>query len=120
MRYFWFEGQWVPGWVIRAETAPHTLPVANIIGDEMEPLEHPLTGETLDSKSQFRRRTHAAGCEELGNDAPRTMPKRERDMSRRDDIQRAWQKLEQGYRPDNALGKPVEIEGNVRMYGGRR
>lgn len=36
--------------------------------DTMEATMHPVTGEMLDSKSEFRRRTRAAGCIEFGNE----------------------------------------------------
>lgn len=109
MRYFWKDGAWVPGWVVRAERAPHSL---HIIGDEMEPLQHPVSGQTVDSKSQFRRMTRDAGCVELGNDAPAAPAAPERDASVRDDVHRAWLKLEQGYRPE----RPQVLGGEVRMY----
>lgn len=110
MRYFWHAGEWVPGWVIRAERAPHSL---HIISDEMQPLQHPVSGQTVDSKSQFRAMTRAAGCVELGNDAPAVPAARNGGtQERRNDIERAWQKLEQGYRPE----RPQALDGEVRMY----
>ena len=40
----------------------------NVISDSMDPLKHMGTGRVLDSKSEFRKDTRAAGCEEAGND----------------------------------------------------
>lgn len=37
----------------------------NVIQDSMDATWHPATGEILESKSEFRRRTKAAGCVEI-------------------------------------------------------
>ena len=51
-------------------------PRIHVIGDTLpQALKHPATGLVTDSKSRFRRETRAAGCVELGTDAP-TTPKR--------------------------------------------
>lgn len=48
-------------------------PVARpqIITDSMDAVRHPVTGQYMDSKSEFRKITRAAGCEEMGNEQPR-------------------------------------------------
>jgi len=71
--------------------APH------IIRDTMDPLQHPCTGEFIDSKSQFRRITKAHGCIELGNEQPQ--PRQTWDRVSRDDVRAAIHKVSQGYRP---------------------
>lgn len=43
-----------------------------IISDVQEPLKHPVTGKIHTSKSNFRRDTKAAGCEEIGNEKMET------------------------------------------------
>jgi len=115
MKYFWLDGQWVPGWMVRAVRASGSLPAPNIISDDMDALRHPVTGKMSESKSAFRAMTRAAGCRELGNDAPTEPAKSVPDRTRRNDIQRAWQKLEQGYKP--ATVAPLS-PGTARVYGG--
>lgn len=43
-----------------ANAAPH------VITDIMDGTWHPVTGRVVDSKSEFRKMTRAAGCEEVG------------------------------------------------------
>jgi hypothetical protein len=85
-----------------------------IISDCQEPLLHPVTGEILDSKSQFRARTRAAGCLELGNDAPagNFRPQGSKKELRRD-ISEAISMVEQGYQHP-MLGP---LTGSTRRYG---
>ena len=42
-------------------------PRLRYISDHMDPLQHPVSGKTYDSKSEFRRATKAAGCIEVGD-----------------------------------------------------
>jgi hypothetical protein len=57
------------------ERAPrHRGDTVNIITDEIEPLEHPCTGEMITSKSRFRDITKAHGCEEVGTEKRWTGP----------------------------------------------
>lgn len=49
-----------------------------VIQDSMSPTWHPATGEILESKSAFRRATKAAGCEEYGNDVPKSRDRYQR------------------------------------------
>ena len=44
------------------------LPATGIITDTMDNLWHPCNGRYSNSKSQFRRWTKEAGCEEIGNE----------------------------------------------------
>jgi hypothetical protein len=107
-RYVWHEGQWYP-------VGPHVLPPRiHIIGDHMAAARHMANGRTYDSKSAFRAATRAAGCVELGNDAPVAPPPPAVNRAElRNDIRTAFEQLEQGYRP-----QPAEtVSGKVRMYG---
>lgn len=45
-----------------------------VISDHMSGALHPVTGRVHDSKSNFRRDTRAAGCEEVGNEPIRERP----------------------------------------------
>ena len=104
MKYVW--GGYRNGWIKIERTTPRAL--VQLISDQMAAARHPVTGEVLDSKSSFRRRTREAGCVELGNDAAaetsrHPMPRGERI---RDSIARAWSELEQG-RPAMPQGHAV-------------
>lgn len=51
------------------ETRPSTnIYTHAIIGDTIDPLMHPATGETYDSKSAFRRKTKELGYIEIDDD----------------------------------------------------
>ncbi len=55
--------------------------------DYLPEMKHPITGKTMDSKSQFRAVTRAHGCVEVGNDRQRDtrhseMPNLKSDISR--------------------------------------
>lgn len=39
-----------------------------VIEDTMDAVAHPVTGKLMDSKSEFRKVTRAAGCVEVGNE----------------------------------------------------
>ena len=109
MRYVWRDMEWQPI-VVRAPTGRSAM----IVRDTMDALRHPVTGKVVDSKSAFRRMTKDAGCVELGNDAASVTERRpDQDRSLRQDIHKAWQKLEQGYKP-----QPTErAVGGERRYG---
>lgn len=63
--------------------------------DAMPPLKHMATGQIIDSKSEFRRQTKAAGCIEVGNDPEIMRPPRRQidDFPLRPLIEKAWYKL---------------------------
>lgn len=42
-----------------------------VISDTMPDMRHPATGKVMNSKSQFRAITRAAGCVEVGNEIQR-------------------------------------------------
>ena len=84
-------GKLVPKWCAEPKQANRSV---SVISDTMQPLRHMATGKVIDSKSQFRNETKAAGCVELGNEAikPRTPIKLDR-RQRVDDIRRAIYQL---------------------------
>lgn len=90
--YIWHDGGWV-----RSVRAPR--PRIAIIRDGMDALRHPATGQMFDSKSEFRRATKDAGCEELGNDVP-MHHEYQPAGGMKDDIAEAMNMLDQGYRPE--------------------
>jgi hypothetical protein len=63
--YVMRDGKLVPKRLAARRDVPARV---HITSDTMEPLRHMVTGEILDSKSAFRARTRAAGCEEVGNE----------------------------------------------------
>lgn len=61
--------QYRPGMgVVPLEEIAEKQSFHSVIGDEMSPTLHPVTGEVIESKSKFRRRTKDVGCVEVGND----------------------------------------------------
>jgi hypothetical protein len=98
-RHIWHKGEWVD--VTDWKRAPRVGPY--IIRDTCDPLQHPITGETFDSKSAFRAVTRAHGAVELGNDAPTEPPKRQAPDSKADVIQ-AYQMVRDGY-----TAPPIEV-----------
>ena len=106
MKYIWHNGGWTP-----AARAPRVSAAPYIIRDGMGALRHPATGEMFDSKSQFRRATKDAGCEELGNDVP-LHHEYQAPADIKGDIAEAINMLEQGYEPEPCPA----IEGEVREY----
>lgn len=61
------------GKLVPKETAPplhqqHHAKRVHVQSDSMPPLKHMATGQIVDSKSEFRRQTKAAGCIEVGDD----------------------------------------------------
>lgn len=60
------------GRLVRKEHAPPRPGSGiHIISDTMPAMRHPATGKLMDSKSQFRAITRAAGCVEVGNESQR-------------------------------------------------
>lgn len=106
-QYVWWQNQWVG--VSRETPKPRIA----IISDHMTPLRHPVSGAILDSKSQFRAATRAAGCVELGNDAQSCASRVAFDRKGlRNDINQAISELEAG-RPAPI---PPMAEGVSRKY----
>jgi len=93
-RFIWHAGDWVD--VTDLKRPPRIGPY--IIRDGMNALQHPATGEMMDSKSAFRRVTREHGLVEMGDQAPTTAPPRAL-PSVKADIVEAIQALKQGYEP---------------------
>lgn len=73
----------------------------HVISDIMPPTRHPVTGQLMDSKSEFRKVTKVNGCIEVGDDrslSPDNPRKRiELDRNQRaSDIARAINELKHG------------------------
>lgn len=83
-------------WAPRPPSAPrpHVENAAPyVISDTMDPTMHMATGRIVDSKSQFRKMTREAGCEEVGNDMPPRLKEPERVRPVGPDIKRAIEEL---------------------------
>ncbi len=61
--------------------------------DYLPDMKHPITGKTMDSKSQFRAVTRAHGCVEVGNEVQRDTRRMEM-PSIKGDVARAIAELE--------------------------
>ena len=82
----------VTGWT----RPPQRFP--SIRRDTMDAAVHPATGAVMDSKSRFREVTKAHGLVEVGTDnLTNRNPPRESRESRKRDIKRAIEMVEQGY-----------------------
>lgn len=81
-----------------------TIPVPQLIRDQMDPLQHPADGRFYDSKSQMRAVAKAHNLIEVGTEVQ--TDQRRHDPVTSNDVGEAIQKLNQGYRPtvqDEAL-----------------
>jgi hypothetical protein len=88
--YVFRDGHIVP----KSTAAPlHAGPF--VISDALPDLTHPITGKPMDSKSNFRAVTRAAGCVEVGNEAQRDTRRIDGfdSRSRKADIARAIKEL---------------------------
>ncbi len=74
------------------------LPAPMLIRDQMDPLRHPITGDMIESKNEFRAITRKNGGEELGNDKQTVSPPR--DTTYESDVGEAIRKVNEGYRPN--------------------
>lgn len=90
--YVYRDGKLVPK---QSASPPRTTKRVYVQSDAMPPLKHMATGKIVDSKSEFRRQTKAAGCIEVGNDPEILRPPRRQieDFPIEPLIERAWQKL---------------------------
>ena len=75
------------------------LPRPMLIRDHMEPLQGMHDGKFYDSKSALRRSYKEGGFVELGNDAPTTPSAPPRPGGFKEDVQAAFQKVRDGYKP---------------------
>ena len=104
MKYVWHDGAW------REAFRPPPQPRIHIIRDGMEPLRHMATGEVMDSKSAYSKKTRELGYEEYGNDAPMPVKPVWNDPTRKADIAQAVQMVSQGYQAPRAE-TPKELQG---------
>lgn len=72
------------------------LPSPMISTDTMAAVQHPCTGEMIDSKARFRNITKAHGCVEVGNDPARLKP-REKPKVDRKEVRAAIRKAKAEY-----------------------
>lgn len=93
-KHVWHKGEWID--VTDYKRPPRVGPY--IIRDTMDALQHPATGQVMDSKSAFRRATRDAGCVEIGDQAPATLPNRG-PVDVKADIIEAMQAVKEGYTP---------------------
>lgn len=64
-----------------------------ILSDEMPETWHPVTGQVMTSKSEFRKVTKAAGCEEVGDQALTTSAPRDNLQEIKQDVADAYNHL---------------------------
>lgn len=107
-------------WVIRdgrlvektyeRHSARSSLPCPNIIRDGLsEPLQHMANGQWYDSKRAMEKADRAAGCVCIGNEVPK-QPAPEPMPPWRDDVISAYEKVKQGYKPQQITLKDVPKE----------
>ena len=70
-----------------------------LIRDQMDALQGMHDGKFYESKSELRRSYKEGGFVELGNDAPTTPKAPERPGGFKDDVQAAYKKVRDGYKP---------------------
>lgn len=111
-KYVWHNGTFVD--VTDWKPPPRKTPY--IIRDSMDALQHPATGQMMDSKSEFRKTTRAHGLVEVGNDVSGKSLKSptETRRARKQAISDAYEAVAAGYTPP-----PVESVldwGETRTY----
>ena len=103
-KYVWHDGDW------REYVPMPPAPRVYIIRDGMEPLRHMATGEIMDSKSAYSKKTKDLGYVEFGNDVPMPQKPVWHDATRKADIAQAVEMVKQGYvAPVEAT--PPELQG---------
>ncbi len=79
-------------WAEQANSGPGFY----VVSDTMAPTRHMATGRMHDSKSEFRKDTRAAGCEEMGTDPAARRAKPRYQVTQADvvpDVKRAIEQL---------------------------
>lgn len=110
-KYVWHNGTFVD--VTDWKPAPRKTPY--IIRDTMDALQHPVTGQMMDSKSEFRKVTRAHGLVEVGNDSPKSpKPPTESKHARKKAISEAYEAVAAGYTPPPV--ESVSDWGETRTY----
>ncbi len=100
MTYRWIRldnGRSVYRKVVEDNRQRSELSAPMLIRDQMDALRHPITGDMVESKAQFRGITRQNGGVEVGNDKANVSPPK--DTSYGNDVGAAIQKLNSGYRP---------------------
>lgn len=96
------------GKLVPKREAPPAVDAPYVLRDAFnDPLWHPATGQLIASKSEFRRATRAAGCEEVG-DMPQRDTRAPLDSTPshyRDAVGYAINKLKNGYKPAEHGGR---------------
>jgi len=74
--YVWRDGKWIdkrlappPAPPAARSELPIPMYISDKIGDGINGMWHPATGEWIDSKAKFRAETAARGLTEMGNEA---------------------------------------------------
>ena len=81
------------------------LPAPNVIRDGLaEPLQHMSNGRWYDSKRAMEKADREAGCVCVGNETPKPVPFEPPPITM-DDVEQAYSKLEQGYKPSIPVEK---------------
>lgn len=83
----------------------HAVPLPAFRRDHMDPLWHPLDQRTYDSRSDYDAVTKAnPQYQEVGDQMP-TAGIPDVDQNIKDDVGRAYQMVQQGYKPDTATSE---------------
>ncbi len=108
MTYRWIRldnGRSVYRKVVEDNRQRSELSAPMLIRDQMDALRHPITGDMVESKAQFRGITKQNGGEELGNEKPSAS--KQVDTTYESDVGRSIQMLKEGYKP-NVIGEGSE------------
>lgn len=93
----------------RAAATRSTLPTPMVIRDGLDGVKNPVDGKTYDSKSAYYRAVKDAGCVIVGNEAEKLSqsPPKVKEVTS-DDIDRAMNKVLQGYKPMQEYDKDFD------------
>ena len=90
--------------------ARSSLPCPNVIRDGLlEPLQHQANGRWYDSKRGMEKADRESGCICVGNESPK-QPSPDPLPPVREDVIQAYQKVRQGYKPQELTEKDVPKE----------
>lgn len=81
-----------------------------VMGDEMNPTRHPVTGEIYTSKAKFRAETKARECVEVGSEKLSHRKREEVAMEKpHETLSRVYDALRDG--------RPLEVDHSVKGWG---
>src|SRR6266576_1400770 len=87
--------------------ARSSLPCPNVIRDNLlEPLQHQANGKWYDSKRAMEKADRDCGCVCIGNEVPKQLAP-EPMPATKDDVIQAYEKVKQGYKPQEKTVKNV-------------